>query len=152
TLSWTATAQATSYRVQVASDAGFSTIVVDTTVTGTSYTLSTDLLNGTFYYWRVIASNGCGVGTPSTVFQFRTLRGPGRCDIGQTQLNIFTENFSSGANGFTTIGGTGPSWELSTARPSPASGGNAMKSAANTFTSNQLLTSPAINLPTGQLP
>lgn len=155
TLTWAAAAQAVSYRVEVSTSNTFATTVIDTTVTGTSYAVpsGTPLVNGTTYYWRVTPTNACGTGGVSTVFQFRTAVAPGQCDVGQTQLTHFSEDFSAGIGGFTTTGSTGTAtWALSTARPSPVSGGNAIKSANLTTTSNQLLTSPTIALPTGQSP
>lgn len=153
-LSWTASAQAVDYRVQIATDAGFTAIVADVPgIAATSYTPTTPLLNGTTYYWRVIGNNACGVGATSTVFQFRTVTAPGSCDVGQTLTTQFSEAFTSGIGGFTTTGSTGTAtWAASSARPSPGSGGNAMKSNNAITATNQLLTSPAIALPAGQLP
>ncbi|MEO7916100.1 MAG: fibronectin type III domain-containing protein, partial [Dokdonella sp.] len=153
TLSWTASAQAASYMVQVASDAAFTNVVFSGSVSsGTSILVTTGLSSSTTYFWRVTSANTCGTSAQSAVFSFTTVPAPGDCSVGNAARNVFLEDFTNGANGFVTTGGTGTSWALSTARPSPASGGNAMKSAANTGTSNQLLTSPTITLPTGQLP
>lgn len=153
TLSWTASAQAASYNVQVSTDSGFSNIVFSGSVSSaTNIVVSTGLASSTTYYWRVTGQNTCGTSMQSVVFSFTTVPAPGDCSVGTSARNVFTEDFTNGAGGFTTTGGTGTSWALSTARPSPASGGNAMKSAPNTTTSNQLLTSPAVALPTGQLP
>lgn len=153
TLSWTASAQAASYNVQVATDAAFTNVVFSGSVSAaTSIVVTTGLASSTTYYWRVTSQNTCGTSAQSAVFSFTTVPAPGDCSVGTSARNVFTEDFTNGAGGFTTTGGTGTSWALSTARPSPASGGNAMKSAANTTTSNQLLTSPTIALPNGQLP
>ena len=76
TLTWNASAGATSYRLQVATDAGFGTVVVDqAALTGTSSALSA-LLANTVYYWRVSATNGGGTSAYSTVFNFTTVPPP----------------------------------------------------------------------------
>ena len=152
TLSWSASTQAASYNVQVASDAAFANVVFSGSVSaGTSIAVTTGLASSTTYYWRVTSQNTCGTSAQSSVFSFTTVPAPGDCSVGTAARNIFTEDFNNGAGGFVTTGGTGASWALSTARPSPVSGGNAMKSAASNST-NQLLTSPAIALPVDQLP
>ncbi len=61
-LSWTAVTDATSYRVDVATDAGFASILgsySDLTVNGTSLTI-TGLGLGTQYFYQVRAVNSCG--------------------------------------------------------------------------------------------
>jgi hypothetical protein len=61
TYSWTASAGATTYTLQVALDAGFTNIVINKTgIVGTSDTPTTTLNNNTLYYWQVIAVNGNG--------------------------------------------------------------------------------------------
>ncbi len=61
TFSWTAQSNAASYRIEVATDSGFSNIVASGTVSnGTNYQPSADLNAETTYYWRVRADNGCG--------------------------------------------------------------------------------------------
>ena len=153
TFTWTNGTQSASNRIQVATDPAFTSIVIDTTVTGNSFTPTTPLSNGQTYYWRVVGSNVCGAGANSAVFQFRTVTAPGSCDVGQTTLSLYSEDFSNGAGGYTTTGSTGTStWALSTARPSSLSGGNAFKATDLPGIADQRLISPAINLPTGQLP
>ncbi len=72
TLSWTAASGADSYDVQVATDAGFNSIVINEAgVTGTSYDAS-GLSTNTTYYWRVRGVNGCGNGAYSSAFNFTT--------------------------------------------------------------------------------
>ncbi len=71
-LTWTAATDATSYLVEIATDAGFGTIVETTNTSNLSYTASTLGLN-TMYYWRVTPSNECGDGTVSSVFSFTTI-------------------------------------------------------------------------------
>ena len=75
TLTWTASATATAYRVQVASDAGFTTIVSDqANLAGTSAAVS-GLAGTTVYYWRVNASNAGGTSAWSASASFTTAAG-----------------------------------------------------------------------------
>lgn len=59
------------YRIQVATDAGFQDVVVDETVTGESYTPASELPAGE-YFWRVQGVGGCGGNTWSGAFSFST--------------------------------------------------------------------------------
>ena len=73
TFTWNAVANADAYRLEVATDAGFNSIVHTATgIAGTSYTMPTPLEMDTTYYWRVAAENPCGVGAFSTPFSFTT--------------------------------------------------------------------------------
>ncbi|MDZ3823442.1 MAG: S8 family serine peptidase, partial [Pseudoxanthomonas sp.] len=124
---WSAVAGADGYRFELATDPGFGNVVIDTTVPGTSFSPAAPLANSTDYWWRVTASNTCGSSAASAVFSFRTLGQPGECDAGATPVDVFTEDFSGGLGGFSTAGSTGAStWAISTVRPSPLSGGNAV--------------------------
>jgi uncharacterized repeat protein (TIGR01451 family) len=71
TLTWDAIVGANGYLVEVATDAGFTSIVHTATVTGTSRQV-TGLAPNTSYYWRVRASNACGDGGYSSVRSFTT--------------------------------------------------------------------------------
>lgn len=153
TLSWSAGTQASSYTVEVATDMAFANIVFTGNVTtGTNVAVTSALASNTTHYWRVRPANICGAGNDSAVFSFVTQPAPGDCASGTIAANVFSEDFNAGAGGFTT-GGTGTqTWALSTARPSPASGGNAFLAVDIATVSDQQLTSPAINLPSGQQP
>lgn len=70
-LEWDMDVNATSYFVEVASDAGFSTIVESDTVMTNNYVVSM-LDTETEYFWRVTPSNDCGAGVVSTAFSFTT--------------------------------------------------------------------------------
>lgn len=72
TLTWNASSGATSYEAQLATDPGFTNLVIDRTgLTGTSTTV-TGLAPSTLYYWRVNASNAGGTSPWSTVWSFTT--------------------------------------------------------------------------------
>ncbi|MFD0861144.1 reprolysin-like metallopeptidase [Sungkyunkwania multivorans] len=58
---WSADSNATEYDIEIASDAGFSSIVDSATLSTTSYS-STALATGTAYWWRVRPKNDCGDG------------------------------------------------------------------------------------------
>ncbi|MGC1121944.1 MAG: fibronectin type III domain-containing protein [Candidatus Methanofastidiosia archaeon] len=53
TFSWSAVEKASSYTIQVATDLSFQTVIIDETVSATSYVPSFDLQEKTMYYWRV---------------------------------------------------------------------------------------------------
>ncbi len=72
TLSWSPVVQAASYRVEVATDAGFSNVVATATVNGPSHTLAAPLDPTAVYHWRVGADNPCGEGVWSAAFSFTT--------------------------------------------------------------------------------
>ncbi len=71
-LTWTAVPTASRYVVEIALDAGFSTIILSQVVTTTSYTIpnSIALANST-YYWRISGRDAAGnTGPPSGVRSF----------------------------------------------------------------------------------
>jgi hypothetical protein len=78
TLRWNTSTLATSYRVQLSSDMGFSTFVVNDPVIGTSKYVS-GLNNNTTYYWRVNAKNNGGTSGWSLTWAFTT-RASASCD------------------------------------------------------------------------
>ncbi len=72
-LSWTAVSGGTTYRIQVSTVPGFTTILVDdSTLTGTSRQVG-PLSNGAIYYWRVSAKNSGGTSAYSPVWSFTTI-------------------------------------------------------------------------------
>jgi subtilisin-like proprotein convertase family protein len=71
-LSWAAATDGQNYRVEVATDAGFTNVVYSATVTGLSSQLSGNLNPDSVYYWRVTAYNTCGTGTPTPPASFTT--------------------------------------------------------------------------------
>ncbi|SNC67909.1 Por secretion system C-terminal sorting domain-containing protein [Hymenobacter gelipurpurascens] len=71
--SWTTVANAASYDVQVATDAGFTNLVINLTgVTGSSVTAGSELLPNTTYYVRVRGVSICGPAPYSVTTMFQT--------------------------------------------------------------------------------
>lgn len=73
TFHWRAAPTALEYRLELATEASFTTLMESTTVTQTKATLPINLVAGQSYWWRVTAINGCGSTTtapaPFTVQQ-----------------------------------------------------------------------------------
>lgn len=72
TLSWNAATDATSYDIQLATDAAFANIVIDQNTAASSYSVSPNLSYLTAYYWRVRGKNYCSTGAWSSVYSFTT--------------------------------------------------------------------------------
>jgi endo-1,4-beta-xylanase len=72
TLLWHPSAPATSYRVQVATDSAFSSVVADTSVTDTLVHMNPPLAAYTSYYWHVSAVDSMGASVNSVAAQFIT--------------------------------------------------------------------------------
>ena len=89
-LIWSAASQAAEYDVQIATDALFTNVVYEETVSDNSHTVTTQLDNYTEYHWRVRAINGCGEGDYSAAFSFTTIDQP----------DYFTEEFAGGGDSF----------------------------------------------------
>ncbi len=71
---WNALVGANKYRLQLASDNGFTTIVRDTVIfEDTTCVIAPALDHNTSYFWRVMAGNVAGFGTPSTARLFTTV-------------------------------------------------------------------------------
>ncbi len=70
-LTWPANASATSYDVQVATDAAFTNIIRSATVLTNSYSVS-GLTVASDYYWRVLPKNPVCAGTFSSGYKFTT--------------------------------------------------------------------------------
>lgn len=72
TLTWNSVPTASSYNLQVATDALFNQLVLnEKNITGTSYNVS-GLAKNSFYFWRVSATNNVGDGPYSNSFSFQT--------------------------------------------------------------------------------
>jgi hypothetical protein len=72
---------APTYHLQLARDASFADLVVDTQVSTTSFTVPSDLAIATQYFWRVSATNACGGSAFSATGTFIV----GACFEGWTQ-------------------------------------------------------------------
>ncbi len=70
TLSWNSVSGAANYNVQIATDAGFANVIVNTDVTATSYNY-TNFTNYQVYHWKVQAKDGTNTGDVSSVRNFR---------------------------------------------------------------------------------
>ncbi len=146
TLSWTAVTGALRYRVQVSSNAGFTNIVSDQTVTGTS-TVTSTLLASTAYFWRVTPINYCGNGAVSATFQFTT-GVPGTCPAGTTANQVFFDDNETPAIAWTTPTGVGPnSWSRRAATGTGMTTTVWRADNTDTAPTDQPLVSPAIVLP-----
>lgn len=90
-LEWEPNVNASSYRLQVATDANFNNLVVNQLVAETNY-LASNLTQSMSYFWRVLPVNVCGEAINNTVFTFDT--------GSQTCGNIFTAtNFTDASIG-----------------------------------------------------
>ena len=72
TLTWNASSGATSYRVQVSTDPGFTTFIYDQANIATTSTTVTGLGSRVTYYWRVNAANTYGTSAWSAIWNFKT--------------------------------------------------------------------------------
>jgi hypothetical protein len=72
-LTWNPVTGTATYNLQIATDANFTTIIKDTSQTGTTYNVTTALKNSTKYYWRVSATNTGGTSNYSSSWNFTTI-------------------------------------------------------------------------------
>ncbi len=76
-LRWDISTGASSYWIQVATDGGFNSLIVnDSTITSNSRYV-TGLSPLTYYWWRVNAKNAAGTSAFSSAFSFKTMGAPG---------------------------------------------------------------------------
>ncbi|MFO1507547.1 MAG: hypothetical protein U1F23_10855 [Lysobacterales bacterium] len=148
TFTWQASAQATSYLIEVATDANFSNIIVSQSVAGTSFQPSAALPTNTQIWWRVTAGNVCG-GAVSAVSSFVTQPGPGQCSSGTPVTTLFSDNVENGTNGWTHgANGVADTWTRGNAAHDGSFAWQANNPPSGT-PGNQWLVSPAVTLPTG---
>ncbi|HSN73788.1 MAG TPA: hypothetical protein VL334_01710, partial [Anaerolineae bacterium] len=137
TFTWNAAPGAASYSIQVATDMAFTNIVASASGLATpTWTSNVALNTSTPHYWRVWASNACGVGVYSATWRFTTVAAPGDCGPGTTPNVLYQYGFESGASGWTSSG-TGNTWALSTANPH--SGANHYRGIGSATVSDQRL-------------
>ncbi|KAF5067030.1 Carboxypeptidase regulatory-like domain protein [anaerobic digester metagenome] len=74
TLTWNAAARAQSYTIQLSTDMGFATTIIDMDgLTDVSLAIPNQLASNTSYYWRVKAVSAMGESTWSQVWKFTTV-------------------------------------------------------------------------------
>ena len=146
TLSWSAVPGALDYMVEIATDVGFTNIVASATVSGTSWKVGSPLLESTPYFWRVTPSNYCGDGAQSVVFAFTTGI-IGQCPSGTTATTVFSDNFQSGTNGWTTDGSGATNWNQIAAPAGSGLSTTVWGIPNNATTSDRGLISPTIAIP-----
>jgi len=105
TFSWDPSPQTDSYELEVATDAGFTNVILQETVAGTAFMPAGNLPVATQLFWRVTASNQCGEGTASATFNFVTVSEPGQCGPGTAPVRYFQDDMESGVGGWTHDGG-----------------------------------------------
>ncbi len=105
TFKWNACPNATKYRLQVASDTNFTSVVFDTTLADTSKMLSTGLSASTKHYWRVSASDTGGT-SPYATASYTTGTGLDGIDeqTGLPKEFALYQNYPNPFNPTTTIG------------------------------------------------
>ncbi|HEX7769493.1 MAG TPA: GEVED domain-containing protein, partial [Dokdonella sp.] len=69
---WTGSPAAVTYTIELASDAGFGTIIATDTVEAATWTPAAALSPNTQYFWRVRANSPCGDSAWSATFSFTT--------------------------------------------------------------------------------
>lgn len=147
-LSWNASPSALEYRVQIASDAGFTNILAEVVVDGLSVTSPVVLTPSVQYFWRVIPINFCGDGAASAVASFTT-GAPGECPGGTSANTIFSDDAESTAAGWSTAGSTGatPTWSRVAALAGTGMTTTVWRAPDHATQSDQRLTSPGIAVP-----
>jgi hypothetical protein len=148
-LSWNAVSGALDYTVEVASDAGFASIVASATVSAPTWTVDVTLSSTTQYFWRVTPHNYCGDGAVSSTSSFTT-GVPGTCPTGTTISTVYSQTFDVDGGGWT-AGGTGATgWTQGAAPAGTGFATPVWKVPDNTTSSDRILTSPAIVIPAAQ--
>ncbi|MBL0163605.1 MAG: fibronectin type III domain-containing protein [Xanthomonadales bacterium] len=151
TLSWNSSAGALTYKVEIATDVGFTNIVATATVSATTYKVSSILNESTQYFWRVTPQNYCGNGAPSAVFAFTTGL-IGQCPGGTVRTTVYSSDFQTIPAAGWTIDGSGGTagW---TQQAAPA--GTGMSTTVfgipnNATTGDRGLISPVVVVPAAQ--
>ncbi len=148
---WNSVPQAVSYHLEVAKDTAFANIILDVPgLTALTYTPSTSFETDTRYYWRVTATNPCGDGDTSLVYNFRTRPGPGDCPAGTTPVTLYATSFEDAPAGWVDASAGSYHWAESTVRYHSAN--TAWLGTAPAAIADQRLVSPVITLPIGQTP
>ncbi len=147
---WNAQPDASTYRFELATDAGFSNVIASAIVSGTTFTPDFSLDTSTTYYWRVSGINNCGEGSPAMAFSFTTgsfFSGTAAaCPGGTTPNVVFFDDIEGDVSDWTLpVAPVGTNtWQTSTAR---AFEGTSWFATDSDVMSDQYLVSPAITLP-----
>lgn len=144
TLTWQSAAQASSYRVEIATSATFSTLVYSTTSATNTITVERDLNTNTTFFWRVQAINGCGAATYSASARFTTTSNPGSCPPGVTPIVLYSNTFEVSADDWT-HNGNGDTWRIAATKFHSDS--QAFHAENTAMVSDQYLISPPISIP-----
>jgi hypothetical protein len=91
---WGAVSGASGYGIQVSDAADFSVLRVNASVTGTSYTISSDLLPNSLHYWRVRTNSAAGTSDWSTARTFTTGNPPGTPGVISPPSNGITYDYT----------------------------------------------------------
>lgn len=104
TYRWQSALHATSYELQVALDNAFQLVLVDTTVTDTVATPSSELDKNTINYWRVCGIDSAGIGPFSSTGYFTTgtLDAVNNSDVSPREFTL-SQNYPNPFNPFTVI-------------------------------------------------
>ncbi len=146
---WASVVGALDYRIEIATDSGFTNVVVSTSTNSLTFTAPV-LSTSTEYYWRIIAENNCGNAVASSVFSFTTgslVTGTTAECPGGTSPNVsFFDNLEGDVSAWTMPAGVGANtWALSSSRQ--FSGTNAFFAQDVPISSDQYLVSPSITIP-----
>jgi len=154
TYQWTAASGAVDYLIEVATDAAFTQIIESAVVVGTSYTSNVLLGSSTQHFWRLTPRNFCGASASPSSASFTT-GVPGSCPGGTAATQLFFDDVSADAIAWQTENAQGGAGTLWTRQTPPAGTGITTRAwfAANSpVTADQRLISPAVVLPSDELP
>ncbi|HMB59607.1 MAG TPA: hypothetical protein VKN35_06830, partial [Xanthomonadales bacterium] len=134
------------YVIELATDAGFTNIVFSANVRLATVALETPLASNTPFFWRVRASNPCGISADSPVFSFTTVALPGECPNPIANNVVYSFDFESGGQGWThnAVINT-DTWIRSAGNPH--TGTFAWHGDDSSTTSDQRLMSPVLTIP-----
>ncbi|GJM08739.1 MAG: hypothetical protein DHS20C11_10150 [Lysobacteraceae bacterium] len=146
---WNPIAGALTYRLEVATDAGFTNIVASVETEDTEALSPISLDETTQYFWRVVGANYCGDGTFSSTFSFTT----GELGSCPGPVNtLFSDDLESGDGNWNVTNNGGNPWTLIAAPGGTGLTGMAYYAEDTASTSDKYLDSIDIALPVGESP
>jgi uncharacterized repeat protein (TIGR01451 family) len=153
TFTWDTEINATSYRLMVSPTPAFFPLIVDETLTTTTFN-ATGLPSNIQLFWKVVTQSACNTtDAESSVFRFTTIPLPGDCAGSTSPVIVESYDFESGAQGW--VSGTNQgadTWVLSTNNPTPFGSTQHWHVDDQASTSDTFLTSPIISLPIDKSP